>query len=79
MQIESLDHLVIAAADPDATVRSYPQLLGMTGHTFGSGRIALLARHIRTLNRSSTPVRCRQVSDRQYCRAAATTRSGTNS
>ena len=42
MQIESLDHLVITAADPAATVRFYTRVLGMTEHTFGSGRTALL-------------------------------------
>ncbi|GAA1460081.1 VOC family protein [Williamsia maris] len=42
MQIESLDHLVLTVADPDATVRFYTDVLGMTEHTFGSGRTALL-------------------------------------
>ena len=42
MQIESLDHLVITAADPAATVRFYTRVLGMTEQTFGSGRTALL-------------------------------------
>ncbi len=41
MQIESLDHLVLTVADPAATVRFYTGVLGMTEHTFGSGRTAL--------------------------------------
>lgn len=41
MQIESLDHLVLTVADPAATVRFYTDVLGMTEHTFGSGRTAL--------------------------------------
>ena len=42
MKIESLDHLVITASDPAATVRFYTCVLGMTEQTFGSGRTALL-------------------------------------
>lgn len=42
MQIESLDHFVLTVADPAATVRFYTDVLGMTEHTFGSGRTALL-------------------------------------
>ncbi|MEK8073505.1 VOC family protein [Rhodococcoides navarretei] len=42
MKIESLDHLVITALDPAATVRFHTRVLGMTEHTFGSGRTALL-------------------------------------
>lgn len=42
MKIESLDHLVITASDPAATVRFYTRVLGMTEQTFGSGRTALL-------------------------------------
>ena len=42
MQIESLDHLVLTVADPAATVRFYTSVLGMTEHTFGAGRTALL-------------------------------------
>lgn len=42
MRIESLDHLVLTVADPAATVRFYTSVLGMTEHTFGNGRTALL-------------------------------------
>ncbi|MFL5871626.1 MAG: VOC family protein [Solirubrobacterales bacterium] len=40
MNIESLDHLVLTASDPEATVAFYERL-GMRREAFGDGRIAL--------------------------------------
>lgn len=42
MQIEALDHLVLAVADMDATVTFYTRVLGMQAITFGEGRRALV-------------------------------------
>ena len=42
MQIDSIDHLVLTVADPAESIRFYTTVLGMTVHTFGSGRTALL-------------------------------------
>ncbi|HEX7341229.1 MAG TPA: VOC family protein [Rhodanobacteraceae bacterium] len=40
-RIDHLDHLVIAVADPEATVAFYQRVLGMRRIEFGSGRLAL--------------------------------------
>jgi catechol 2,3-dioxygenase-like lactoylglutathione lyase family enzyme len=40
VRVEGLDHLVITARDPEATVAFYERL-GMRRETFGDGRIAL--------------------------------------
>lgn len=39
--IKSLDHIVITAADMDATIDFYTRVLGMRLETFGAGRKAL--------------------------------------
>lgn len=39
--IQSLDHLVLTVADPDATCAFYARVLGMEPVTFGEGRRAL--------------------------------------
>ena len=39
--IQSLDHLVLTVADPDATCGFYARVLGMEAVTFGEGRRAL--------------------------------------
>jgi catechol 2,3-dioxygenase-like lactoylglutathione lyase family enzyme len=38
--IDHLDHLVLTAVDPDATVDFYTRVLGMQLETFGAGRVA---------------------------------------
>jgi catechol 2,3-dioxygenase-like lactoylglutathione lyase family enzyme len=38
--IDHLDHLVLTAVDPDATVDFYTRVLGMQPETFGDGRRA---------------------------------------
>jgi len=38
--INRLDHLVLTASDPDATMHFYTRVLGMRLETFGNGRIA---------------------------------------
>jgi catechol 2,3-dioxygenase-like lactoylglutathione lyase family enzyme len=38
--IDHLDHLVLTAVDPDATVDFYTRVLGMKLETFGAGRMA---------------------------------------
>jgi catechol 2,3-dioxygenase-like lactoylglutathione lyase family enzyme len=38
--IDHLDHLVLTAVDPDATVDFYTRVLGMQLETFGAGRMA---------------------------------------
>lgn len=38
--IDHLDHLVLTASDPDATIHFYTQVLGMRMETFGNGRCA---------------------------------------
>ena len=40
--IQSLDHLVLTVADPDATVAFYVGVLGMKETRFGAGRWALV-------------------------------------
>ncbi|MDF3308146.1 VOC family protein [Rhodococcus sp. T2V] len=42
MQIDHLDHLVLTVADPETTIEFYTTVLGMTAHTFGNNRRALL-------------------------------------
>lgn len=39
--IDRLDHLVIAVADPEATLAFYQRVLGMQRIEFGAGRLAL--------------------------------------
>ncbi len=40
--IQSLDHLVLTVADPEATCCFYARVLGMEPETFGEGRRALV-------------------------------------
>jgi len=42
VKIDHLDHLVLTVADIDVTVDFYVRVLGMTEHTFGGGRKALV-------------------------------------
>lgn len=39
--VDSLDHLVLTVADPEASVRFYCRVLGMRRMVFGNGRLAL--------------------------------------
>jgi catechol 2,3-dioxygenase-like lactoylglutathione lyase family enzyme len=39
--IDRLDHFVLTTAQPDAVIRFYTGVLGMTAETFGNGRLAL--------------------------------------
>jgi len=41
MNLRRLDHLVVTARDPEATIRFYTEILGMRLVTFGEGRRAL--------------------------------------
>ncbi len=40
-QVDSLDHLVLTVADPEATALFYEKVLGMKRVVFGAGRLAL--------------------------------------
>lgn len=39
--IDRLDHFVLTTAQPEAVIRFYTEVLGMTAETFGNGRLAL--------------------------------------
>jgi len=41
LEVDHLDHLVIAVADPEATIAFYERTLGMRRVEFGEGRLAL--------------------------------------
>jgi len=39
--IDRLDHFVLTTPQPEAVIRFYTEVLGMTAETFGNGRLAL--------------------------------------